>query len=278
MKVCGCVTLYHPDDSVLNNILSYIGALDVLYVMDNSEEKNVSLVEKISKHPKCIYMDMKGNKGIAAVLNYALKRAKRNGYQWLLTMDQDSMFPKKNLEEMKNYIEKELKEPAAIVCARYRNYKDNRKSSLEKVSYVWDAVTSGSMVEVNIALKLGGFQEKLFIDEVDNEYCYRAILNGYKIIRLNNILFQHCLGNQKVVNGVRTFNYPPFRCYYLIRNNCYVIRKYKKYPILNDVCKKKKEDILTWMNRVWYEEEKYKKIAYMMLGYLHFLLSRMGKL
>ena len=37
MKLAGVVTLYHPDDEVLGNMKSYMSALDVLYVMDNTE-------------------------------------------------------------------------------------------------------------------------------------------------------------------------------------------------------------------------------------------------
>ncbi len=37
MKLAGVVTLYHPDDEVLGNIESYLSALEVLYVMDNTE-------------------------------------------------------------------------------------------------------------------------------------------------------------------------------------------------------------------------------------------------
>lgn len=36
MKLAGVVTLYHPDDEVLGNIESYLSALEVLYVMDNT--------------------------------------------------------------------------------------------------------------------------------------------------------------------------------------------------------------------------------------------------
>lgn len=36
------------------------------------------------------------------------------------------------------------------------------------------AITSGSILNVTIAKQLGSFDENLFIDEVDSEFCYRA--------------------------------------------------------------------------------------------------------
>ena len=34
-------------------------------------------------------------------------------------------------------------------------------------------MTSGNLLNLKIAEKIGDFEEKLFIDEVDHDYCYR---------------------------------------------------------------------------------------------------------
>lgn len=46
MNLAGVVVLYHPDDSVYSNILSYVDELDVLYVVDNSDLTRISDKEK----------------------------------------------------------------------------------------------------------------------------------------------------------------------------------------------------------------------------------------
>lgn len=278
MKLCGCVVLYNPEDTIIYNIKSYVDEVDVLYILDNSTKKNDFIVQYATNEKKCKYMDMNGNRGIAVALNRALKRAKKNGYQWLLTMDQDSVLPTEQLKQMKNYIEKLQQSDIAIVCPRYRGYRDNRKRVPNDVSYVQKTITSASIMNVDIGETIGGFDNRLFIDEVDHEYCFRAIENGYKIIRLNNVVFEHYIGKQKKVNGIVTYNYPPFRYYYIIRNESYVLHKYGKNPVLEDACSQIRSERTSWLMRVSHEKQMIKKYGYMLLGYIHFLTGKMGKL
>ena len=278
MKLCGCVVLYNPDINVVDNMNTYLDAVDVLYVMDNSVNKNDQVVEAVHSNRKCRYMDMNGNKGIACAMNRALKRAEKNGYHWMLTMDQDSRFASENLLKIKEYIEHDMVDDVAIVCARYRNYCDNRIKHTRDITYLKETITSGGIMNVDIAKEIGGFLSELFIDEVDNEYCFRAITRGYKIARMNNVLFDHAVGNQVIRKEVRTFNYAPFRYYYLIRNETYVIEQYKKYAILEDICKEKQQKVWVWFHRVWHEEKRLQKYGYMILGYIHGKLGVLGKI
>lgn len=62
MKLAGVVTLYHPDDEVLGNIESYLSALEVLYVMDNTETLDSRWAEK---QPHVKYVAFHDNKGIS---------------------------------------------------------------------------------------------------------------------------------------------------------------------------------------------------------------------
>ncbi len=43
ISIAGVVVLYNPDESVVNNIQSYIQDIEILFVVDNSEEKTASL-------------------------------------------------------------------------------------------------------------------------------------------------------------------------------------------------------------------------------------------
>lgn len=61
----------------------------------------------------------------------------------------------------------------------------------DKVSYVDFCITSGSFVNLSVWKQIGKYDEFLFVGLVDNEYCKRVILNGYKILRLNEMLMDH---------------------------------------------------------------------------------------
>ena len=45
-------------------------------------------------------------------------------------------------------------------------------------------MSSGMMIDLSKIKDIGFFKEEFFIDEVDLEFCYRAIKKGYKVKRL----------------------------------------------------------------------------------------------
>ena len=72
----------------------------------------------------------------------------------------------------------------------------------------------------------------MFIDLVDFEYCQRSILNGYKIIKVNNVFLLHEIGNithrKFFLWDVHVKNHSSFRKYYMSRNIVYYAKKYNK--------------------------------------------------
>ncbi|MEJ0107143.1 MAG: hypothetical protein WDO19_33470 [Bacteroidota bacterium] len=58
-------------------------------------------------------------------------------------------------------------------------------------------ITSGSLIQLDAWKETGGYNETLFIDEVDHEYCYRVKEKGYKVIQVNHVILNHQLGIKK---------------------------------------------------------------------------------
>ena len=102
MKYAGVVVLFNPDDKVLENIKTYINYLDKLYVVDNTPNSDNS---KLFNNKKIEYIANRENKGIAYALNIGAKRALKENFDFLLTMDQDSSFPKGSVKKIIDYIE-----------------------------------------------------------------------------------------------------------------------------------------------------------------------------
>ena len=90
-KIAGAVILYYPANSFLQNIESYLRKLDKLFVIDNTPDNNKAL-GKLLEIENVVYKHNGENKGIAARLNEAATLAIKEGYDWILTMDQDSYF------------------------------------------------------------------------------------------------------------------------------------------------------------------------------------------
>ena len=70
--VGSCTVLYNPNESVLTNLNSYSNCVDVSVVVDNSDTKN-EISQSLKNDSNFIYIDMDGNKGIAAALNKGIE-------------------------------------------------------------------------------------------------------------------------------------------------------------------------------------------------------------
>ena len=89
LKIAGVVVLYEPTDDDISNINSYLDYIDYLYVVDNSQNKNI---ERLHASEKIEYIFNNGNLGLSEPYNNTCDLARKKGYKWLLTMDQDSIF------------------------------------------------------------------------------------------------------------------------------------------------------------------------------------------
>ena len=99
MKIAGTVVWYNPNDENIENIKTYIDYVERLYIIDNSKKNNKKLSEKLNnKKIEYIYNNGK-NLGISSALNLACKKAKKEDFSWILTMDQDSSFDSENIKE-----------------------------------------------------------------------------------------------------------------------------------------------------------------------------------
>lgn len=226
MKLCGVVVVFNPENKVNENIKSYLNDLEKLYVIDNSTIDN----RKRFKDKKIVYVSNRENKGIAQALNQGIELARKENYEWILTMDQDSKFEKKGLAKFKEKIEKCQDKKVAIFAPLHQTTSKKLNENIKSDTLI--VMTSGNILSIKIHQKLGGFKEWLFIDGVDQEYCLNARKNGYKIKVFSEILLQHNLGKtqEKKILGHSIFitNHSATRRYFITRNRLYINQLYKK--------------------------------------------------
>lgn len=288
MKFAGVVIAFDPDDNIVNNIKTYIDFIDVLYVVDNSE--NTNNFKKFKFNKKIKYIRQKENVGIAKALNIGAENAIKDGYDWLLTMDQDSNFDKNALLKMENFIIN-LKKEKAVSDVLEVNYKDvGLISPFYKLDPTYDGtlginfplmvMTSGNLINLEIYKKIGGFKDFLFIDCVDFDYCLNLKKHGYEIVQLNNAVLNHHLGNGKTYKFLwmkkSSSNHSALRRYYMVRNRHYIYDMYHDdYPFYCDleIGRTKREA----MKVILFEKEKVKKIKYMIKGYKDYKNGKKGK-
>lgn len=273
MKLAGVTVLYHPDKSVIENIHSYIDDLDVLFVVDNTEDPKEDIVSQIKRIPKTQYVPLGDNMGIPYALNYALKRCEN--YPYLLTMDQDSAFPEGGLKEYKRRIAKIDDEDIAAYTVQFTSIK-GVVPTISDSKIVKRTITSGMIVNTQIAKEIGGFADFLFIDAVDYEFCYRVYAYGYKVWLFCGIVLNHQIGmpelHKLLWKNPIISNHPAIRRYYIARNNLYLLKQYKENmrPFIDDCIK-------GIIKAMLFEKNKKGKLKATLWGLWDGLCGNMGK-
>lgn len=273
MKIPGVVVLYNPTNGDLQNINSYIEYVDKLYVVDNSDKP---LKETFDK--KIEYIFNNGNLGIAKALNIGVEKAINDGYNWLLTLDQDSVLNKGIFEEVFKVIENEDTSDAAIITPWHKTKLDVEKPT-QKIDYPLDVMTSGNFVNLDVVKKIGNFKDELFIDGIDIEFCLRIKKYNYKIIRLNYIEMEHNLGDIEYhklfgKNWMCT-NHNYIRNYYMARNYRYIKDEY--IDVAPEFCKTLVKYKGIMFKIFMFEKDKYRKIRNIFRGILDYKKGIKGK-
>ena len=277
-NIAAVVILYHPDEYVVNNILSYIEFIDLLIVIDNTGTDH-ELKDKIkSLSSKIRYIANLENEGIAKSLNKALRMVKGE-FNWILTMDQDSGF---SLNDIKRFLDTastimDQSKDIAVICPDqdFQSLPSNGIQARE----ILKAITSGSIVNIPVWEQLHGFDERLFIDEVDLEYCYRSVQNGFKIMEIPGIRLDHNLGKRQVAGyfGVLKRSsriiHSPFRIYYMVRNYLYVSSKYAGlFP--DEFRLRKKQFLVTLKNNLLFSGRFFGVLRAMIRGYVDYKTNK----
>lgn len=173
-SVFAVVVVYHPDiDLLQRNVNAFIDQVDKLMIWDNSPGGGNYELEK---KDKIVYKTLGENVGISKALNYALNYATNEGYEYLLTMDQDSVWY--DFNAFKSSVIKRNTEELCICgpCA-YTNVHDRPlKTGFEH--FRWQ-ITSGMLVKTELLNKIGGYNENFVVDCVDIELCLRAKSQGF---------------------------------------------------------------------------------------------------
>lgn len=270
--VGSCTVLYNPNESVLTNLNSYSNCVDVSVVVDNSDTKN-EISQSLKNDPNFIYIDMDGNKGIAAALNKGIEYLNSKNIDFALTMDQDSLFPTKYYQDIMKLVDK-YKEEYSVIGLNFNQ--DN--GGLDEIIEVPYWITSGNFVNISDFMSVGGFMNELFIDYVDFELGYKFKKNGFKICYLKDFSLKHTIGNPIEIHlfgkTYYAMNHSPIRYYYRYRNAYYL------YHFVDRQFFKKeyyKEMIVNTLKMLIYEKNQKVKFSMIRKGIQDAKCKKMGK-
>lgn len=249
MIAAGIVT-FEPDLDRLKQNLECIDAqVERTIIVDNGSLNAEAVVELARAHPRVSVLRLPENLGIAAALNRASEWAARGGFDWMVTLDQDSVAPAGMVSELVAVAKLDRRAALVtpyIVDRNKQTVADYQALSLPRVTEYRQAarrgaITSGALTDVNVLRRVGGFDERFFIDYVDYDLNQRLLLSGYKILRANRTYLLHEVGRarrtwlrvpRKDVAGTwhletfYSFGHSEMRCYYKARNRVLFTRKY----------------------------------------------------
>lgn len=233
-SVCAIVVAYFPDNDFDARIRELIAQVTQVVVVDNTPDDSATPDIRNQFHGTAQVHLIKNrtNIGIATALNQGLEYALREGYQWILTLDQDTQcYP----DMVKTLLQVSVAcnpKPAVIGG----NYLDPRNGGpFVPTSGAGDfleqktVITSGCLVDVGVAAAIGGFREDYFIDQVDHEFCLRMRARGHKVVISRKLVMNHSVGRPGGARlpflGVLP-NHPPLRKYYIARNTIVTVADY----------------------------------------------------
>lgn len=280
-KIAAGIVLYNPDIKRLEeNINHILPQVSEVVLVDNGSENIQAVLALYENNSNINIIQNQENRGIAEALNQLISYAEVNKYNWVLTLDQDSVCDEHLL---KNYMEHLFLDNVGIFTPTIIDINEDNIVSPHMSTQTEDierCITSGALTNIEACKAVGYFDSKMFIDYVDFDFCTRLIQHGYRIVRVNSAILYHEMGNAKCIKvffyigrllhlnklkkNIYTYNHSPIRTYYYVKNTVYYIRKHRKIiRVRNElyVC-------LRWMFlKLMFEKQRCRKLLAMMRGF-----------
>ena len=229
------VTVYYPTDVVRDNVLAIVNQVDKVYICDNSPKDN-SFLFKYDDLANVEYIYFGENLGLARAFNKVLKKIDVwNDDDFVIFFDQDSKIEK-------GHVDKLIKEYACLLENNHNvgclgpvffNTSNNTveipkmKTPLTENSFrVSSIITSSMICKYKDIKEIGFWNEKVFLDMSDWDFCWRMIKKGKMCCMTDAVVLKHSLGiGEKKIGPLRVRVGSVFREYYQTRECLYLLTK-----------------------------------------------------
>ncbi len=183
------------------------------------------------------YVPMPSNVGTAGAMNEAWRRASDGGADYMISFDQDSqpdgMLVQSLLASLRRLTTEGVR-VAAIgprkvdprtgrpmrMLRPVRFLKRYAPHDAPELVHVDHLISSGCLIPTQAFRHVGPYNEALFLDYVDIEWCLRARAEGYAIVCDPRLLMPHVIGDRVVRIGSRSlWVHQPKRNGLVVRNH-----------------------------------------------------------
>lgn len=230
-------------------IHAIIPQVNKVWIVNNGSVDDIKDVILAQDYVEIIQNEV--NLGIGSAIERAIEQADALGYEFLLTLDQDSIPSQDMVLLLREAYEKlTLKgiRVAGVGPLQIDRRSGHRKPFIAPINKfpprrrkitpnspciceVDHLITSGLLVPISVYKSVGKPRADLFIDYVDIEWSLRARAHGFKLFAVGEAELHHSIGDDyALLFGKQIPVHKPLRHYYQFRNGV-TLQKLKYIPI-----------------------------------------------
>jgi rhamnosyltransferase len=247
-SIVAIVVTYHPDAAAIGAIRGLVAQTPRVIIVDNSASAEIAarLMQAFATEPETFTLLFNPeNLGVAAALNRGMSCTDAQSAEWVLTLDQDSRLTSDMVASMlaaytalpeATRLRVASLSPTLVSTTQHHAAQPVvSNAALLTSREVSTAITSGNLVKRAAWQAIGGYDEKLFIDYVDHDFCFRLRQAGWLILECEGARLIHAIGNAKLIRifgrMVMIDQHSPLRFYYITRNGFYFWHTYREEAV-----------------------------------------------
>lgn len=244
-KYSAIIVTFFPNIEKLINMIELLVSEKVHVVVVNNTPLNDLKLEIRCNNKNFNIINNNRNLGIAKAQNIAIKFLLEKSIYATFFFDQDSQLDNQLLTNLKKGLSPMINIVAPVILDKNTSreipslrvnkiglsYKKFciKNTEIQKTELV---ISSGLLIKMDMFEKIGFFDEEMFIDYVDFEWCFRSLYFGEKIYVVPNAILKHKIGKGVITFFfLKTNSHNPMRTYYKIRNPLILLKR-KHVPFL----------------------------------------------
>lgn len=240
--VCAVIITYQPQFEVLRQVLDSVSPqVGQVLIFDNATTGPAfaafpAFLERVEAEGGVVIRSPT-NVGLGSAMNRAAEYARAAGFAYLLLLDQDSWLDTGMVATLKVACEQLGKtQPVAAVGPQFSDRRNGHVAPFIKIGFPFNRklfggpgqrvrcdflISSGSLLPLDVLERVGGMDERLFIDNVDMEWCFRARHRGFALYGICDAQMRHSIGDTLRATWLKpggVMIHKPIRLYYIMRN------------------------------------------------------------
>lgn len=281
-NTCAVIVTYHPDEGFAGRLEQVKSQFSLVIIVDNGS-RPAAMLGNLDRLPHVHLVANQVNLGIAAALNQGVNLALQEGFEWVVTLDQDTMPAADMLATLLDVYQKSGGGNVMIgsnyrEANRRRNFircADTETGFQERKTLI----TSGTLASLSLFKTIGLFREDYFIDSVDHEFSLRARAHGCRILISCRPVMEHHIGahveNASRLRQFMSFNHSPARKYFIARNTIATVKSYfLQEPMWS--LRQGLRLLSDFTSVLLFEGDKLKKTTACLVGAAHGIIGKMG--